>query len=312
MVMIMILADKIALHRKNAGWSQEEFAYKMNVSRQAVSKWEQAQSTPDLDKILLMAKLFGVTTDYLLKDTVEEPEFLDYDEVGVRRISMQEAHTFLDVTESIRKPMAFGVALVILSPISVLLLEKTHVEIGLTILILMVAVAVFLFIVNGLKFNQYEYLEKEVFELEYGVESMILQKMEQYRSTYISLLAGGVILCIVSIIPVFLSEMLPTEELGVVLLLMIVSCGTYLLVSNQLKWSAFKKLLQQDDYDKKHKKANSLLEPIAGVYWTLATALYLFISFTKNNWAESWIIWPVAGVLFATISIIVTSFEKSK
>lgn len=45
----MILADKIIRLRKRNGWSQEELAAKMNVSRQAVSKWEAAQTTPDLE-----------------------------------------------------------------------------------------------------------------------------------------------------------------------------------------------------------------------------------------------------------------------
>ena len=62
----MILADKIIEERKRNGWSQEELAEKLKVSRQAVSKWEGAQSIPDLDKILQMSSLFGVSTDYLL------------------------------------------------------------------------------------------------------------------------------------------------------------------------------------------------------------------------------------------------------
>ena len=64
----MILAEKIAKLRKQNGWSQEELAEKLDVSRQAVAKWEGAQSAPNLDKILQLGEIFGVTTDYLLKD----------------------------------------------------------------------------------------------------------------------------------------------------------------------------------------------------------------------------------------------------
>ncbi len=73
----MILADKIIRFRKKNGWSQEELAEKMNVSRQAVSKWEAAQTTPDLEKILQLSNLFGVTTDYLLKDELEDEEYIE-------------------------------------------------------------------------------------------------------------------------------------------------------------------------------------------------------------------------------------------
>ena len=64
----MILADRIVELRKKKGWSQEELAEMIDVTRQSVSKWESGQSLPDLDKILKLADIFGVSTDYLLKD----------------------------------------------------------------------------------------------------------------------------------------------------------------------------------------------------------------------------------------------------
>ena len=70
----MILAEKIALLRRKNGWSQEELADQLAVSRQAVSKWESGASIPDLDKILKLSELFQVTTDYLLKDALEQPD----------------------------------------------------------------------------------------------------------------------------------------------------------------------------------------------------------------------------------------------
>ena len=63
----MNIADRIQYLRKQKGLSQEELADKIGVSRQAVSKWESEQSTPDLDKIIVMSELFEVTTDYILK-----------------------------------------------------------------------------------------------------------------------------------------------------------------------------------------------------------------------------------------------------
>lgn len=63
----MNIADRIQILRKSRGISQEELAEKMGVSRQAVSKWESEQSSPDVDKIVLLSEYFDVTTDYLLK-----------------------------------------------------------------------------------------------------------------------------------------------------------------------------------------------------------------------------------------------------
>lgn len=70
----MILADKITALRKKAGWSQEELAEQLGVTRQSVSKWEGAQSVPDMNKVVQMSRLFGVTTDFLLKDELSEEE----------------------------------------------------------------------------------------------------------------------------------------------------------------------------------------------------------------------------------------------
>ncbi|MDO5018327.1 MAG: helix-turn-helix transcriptional regulator [Lagierella massiliensis] len=63
----MNISDRIRELRKNKGVSQEELAEKLGVSRQAISKWESRQSTPDIDKIILLSDYFEVSTDYLIK-----------------------------------------------------------------------------------------------------------------------------------------------------------------------------------------------------------------------------------------------------
>ncbi|MDD7020660.1 MAG: helix-turn-helix transcriptional regulator, partial [Hornefia butyriciproducens] len=101
----MILADKIMELRKRAGWSQEQLAERLGVSRQSVSKWESAQSIPDMSKILQLSGLFGVSTDYLLKDEIEEADVTsdagvmecDGEETSLRRVTMEMAGSFLEV-----------------------------------------------------------------------------------------------------------------------------------------------------------------------------------------------------------------------
>ncbi len=67
----MKLPDKIIKHRKANAWSQEDLAEKLNVSRQAISRWENGTALPDAQNILQISKLFHVTTDYLLNDDYE-------------------------------------------------------------------------------------------------------------------------------------------------------------------------------------------------------------------------------------------------
>ena len=118
----MILADKIIELRKKNGWSQEDLAEKLDVSRQSISKWEGAQSIPDMNKILKLSEVFSVSTDYLLKDEIEldipgESPKVDTDssfkEVPV---SMEEANAFLEHKNQAASQIALGVLLCILSP----------------------------------------------------------------------------------------------------------------------------------------------------------------------------------------------------
>ena len=77
----MNVADRIQNLRKTKGISQEQLAEAIGVSRQAVSKWESEQSTPDLEKIVLMSDFFDVTTDYLLKG-IEPTNEIEHMTVG--------------------------------------------------------------------------------------------------------------------------------------------------------------------------------------------------------------------------------------
>lgn len=323
----MILADKIIQLRKKNAWSQEEFAMHMNVSRQAVSKWEQAQSIPDLDKILLMAKIFGVSTDYLLKDELEIEEHVESNEAEypLRRVSMEEAHEFLMIKEKSRFMIAIATFLCIISPAFLIWIggaaeygflnihENTAGTLGLVVLVILIAIAVTIFMFSASKTRKFEFLEEENFELEYGVSSMLKQRQEEFHPSYTKYNIMGVLLCILSPIPLFISGINENDFLqvtAVALLLLIVALGVYCFIIVGVKWSALQQLLQEGDYSRKKKQQSSITGTIAGSYWLIVTAIYLFISFTQNNWNQSWIIWPVAGVLFAALMIIVSSFVE--
>ncbi len=82
----MELGKKIQSLRKKQGLSQEELAEKLSVTRQTVSKWELEQSSPELQYILQISEIFGVSTDYLLKDAADEPDI----KTGISSSSLAE------------------------------------------------------------------------------------------------------------------------------------------------------------------------------------------------------------------------------
>lgn len=201
----MILADKIAMLRKQKGWSQEDLAEQLGISRQSVSKWESGNSIPDLDKIVKMSRIFDVSTDFLLKDEMEEmmqtaqpqpdPGY-DYEEETLRSISLEEANAYMDLTERSSWKMAPAVSLCVLSPVCLIVLgglseygilhmtENMAGGIGLAVLLLMVAIGVALLIWNGMQLSKYEYMETEKFTLQYGIQGIVEKKKEEFEMRF--------------------------------------------------------------------------------------------------------------------------------
>lgn len=316
----MILADKIIRLRKKNGWSQEELAVKMNVSRQAVSKWEGAQTTPDLEKILMLGELFGVTTDYLLKDDMENEVFTDgTSEPGIRKITLTEANEFLELRERASKKIAVATFLCIISVFPLLLLgvvsenpsfalsEELACGIGLIALFPIIAIAVFMFVRVGFTNAPYEFIEKEPFETEYGVIGFVRERQKKYRKTYVKYNCIGTGICVLSPIP-FLAAAFTDDDLLTVCMLvvsmLIAGIGIMLFILAGVRWASMQKLLKEGDYDPIKKKKGRLKETVATVFWLTATAIFLGWSFWTNDWHQSWIVWPVAGVLFGAVMMI--------
>lgn len=331
----MIFADKITDLRKKNGWSQEELANQLGVSRQAVSKWESASSIPDLDKIIKMSSIFGVSTDYLLKDSMEDagggreiPEGREADpgtdENHIRMISMEAANTYLELLRNISSRIALGVALCILSPVSLIGLTglsgeqagtvfsgQAAVGAGVTILLLMVAAAVALFIIYGRKTEIYDFLEKEPIELAYGVKGLVEKEKFGYEAVHSRKLVLGIVLCILSAVPIMV---LAVNEVlvifGVNLCLILVAVGVYLLVSTGIIYGGFQKLLEEGDYTRCRKAENKRNEVIGTIYWCSVTAIYLAWSFATMDWGKTWLVWPVAGAFYGAVAGIGSVIRK--
>ncbi|MBQ8626471.1 MAG: helix-turn-helix transcriptional regulator [Agathobacter sp.] len=329
----MILADKIIQLRKKCGWSQEELAEKMGVSRQAVCKWEGAQSVPDLGKILMLSQLFNVSTDYLLKDDIEDSqsELLTEDsseqaEGKVRYVSMEEANAFLKVKAETTGKIAAGVFLCIFSPVTLMLLagagennlipikEDVAGALGMIILFFMIAVAVAMFIYCGIKTSPYEYLEKEIIETQYGVTGMVKERQKQFRDTYIWCNIIGVLCCLLAVIPLFVVELISTSDFaGIVAVcttLLLVGTGVVFLIKGGIPWESMNKLLQEGDFTVEEKRKNSIVGPITTVYWLIATAIFVGYGLWSNTWGFAGMFWAVAGILFGAVVTIVRCFDK--
>ena len=316
----MILADKIMQLRKKAGWSQEELAEQLGVTRQSVSKWEGAQSLPDLEKILQMSRLFGVSTDFLLKDELEaETPDLSPETPALRRVTLAEASAYLALRREAAPKMALATLLCVWSPVALIglsfvseagrfpLTQNAAAGLGLCILLILVAIGVALFLSCGRGTRDFAFLETEPFETEYGVSGMVRERRRAGEDRVHRLNTVAAMLCVLAALPLFAAAFWGADAayiLGVCLTIVLAGVGAALFVYTGTETAAMEKLLEDGDYTRDRKKSSGLRSAVSIIYWLVATAIFLFYTFGPMGNGQprySWFIWAIAGVLYAAV-----------
>lgn len=328
----MILADKIISLRKKAGWSQEELAQQLGITRQSVSKWEGAQSVPDMDKILQMSRLFGVSTDFLLKDEIEAEEKIGISEDSpLIKVTMKEASDYIELRRNAAPKMAFATFLCVISPVVLILLaglsgvaklglsENLAAGIGLCVLLVIVAVAVAIFLSCASRSKDYRFLENEAFETEYGVSGIVNEKKKAFGDKYSRLVTVGTVFCILSVLPLFIAFCFNVSDIfyiiGVCLLLIIAGIGVYFFVLGGVRQSSFNKLLEEEDYTRDRKSSGKIKSAVSVCYWLIITAIFLVFTYGPRGNAQAksgWIIWAVAGVIYGGLAVLMNSVIGKK
>lgn len=318
----MTFSDKLIALRKKAGWSQEELAERLNVSRQSVSKWESAQSMPDIDKILQLSSLFSVTTDCLLKDMQDDTQ----------PAAAETPSPLPRVTKAqVNAPqMALATALCIVSPIPLLALgtvrelgllgldDNLAGGLGMIALLVLVAVAVVLFMQCGAAVREYEFLEKEPIETEHGVTTLVRERRAVFAPEYDRANRIGAALCILAAVPLFAAVMVGVSflmSMSICLLLVLVACGVYAFVRVGTVQEAMDRLLEDGDFTRGHKAVKGRLTALTAAYWLVVVAIFLWYTFGPNGNGQpqySWFIWAIAGVVYAACVIAAKAFVRKK
>ena len=329
----MTFSEKISALRKQKGWSQEELAEKLMVTRQAVSKWESAQSMPDLDKLVQLSEALGVSTDYLLKDEQAQsapvPAAAEQT-VKPRHVTQEEARRYLQLQMAAIPKTTLGVALCVWSPIALIGLpvlrstlnwgfpEEICSGIGLCVLLVMVAAGVALLLTAGGTLREFEYLEREPIETDNGAREQALHMQREMASFCTRQNTIGVVLCILSVLPLFALMCVPGVpdgyySLAVCALLLLVGIACLLLVRTGSMRGAVDKLLEQGDYTRENKAKSRFVGAVSAAYWLVVTAVFLFYTFGPNGNGQpqySWFIWAIAGVLYGALMAALSVYRK--
>ena len=182
----MTLQEKIIKLRKKNSWSQEDLADKLYVTRQAVSKWESGQSLPDVEKIVHMSKLFGVTTDYLLNEEMESADIIEESIADDNKILEQaDVDAYLNAEKTKSKYRAIMGSLLALSPLVYVILRICSVEnsalIGGIVAAVFLSVAIALFAISDNMVSEFKYILNGSFTLGYGVGTYVTQLQSVFR-----------------------------------------------------------------------------------------------------------------------------------
>ena len=201
--------------RKDKGWSQEELANQLGVSRQSVSKWESEQSLPELDKIVALSQLFGVSVDYLIKDSFDDIYQKEDAPVPVKHVSITQANDYLESRKKASTLIAIGTMLCIFSVIPLLMIcgaietfaikDTLLLSAGLPALLVMVAIAVGLFVFSGSQNAPFEYIEKQAFEVDKSAKEEIKNRRNAFNRCYFVCNIIAICMCILSPVSIFIA-----------------------------------------------------------------------------------------------------------
>ena len=323
----MILADKIIKLRKQFGWSQEDLAEKVNVSRQSVSKWESTNSIPDLNRVIMLAEIFDVSTDFLLKDDIEALEQpCASKESNIIQISLEQALKYVDSKMEMSGLVTKGVMLCLCSVIPLFfflamaatnrlnLTNDIAAALGIVSILIMVSIGVNFFI----KTNQYEHdielIEDEAFELAYGVHSVFKEKLQKFRVTYNRRLSLGIFMFIISFVPLMLASVFyggsSITLMMLIVLIIIIAIGIYIVIPVSAKYDAYNNILKDSSVATEKSRRTKRAEKLAAFYWPLLIAIYLGWSLWTMEWKVTWIVWPVGAILFTALVGLMELLDK--
>jgi len=258
----MLLSEKITELRKRNGLSQEEFGAEIGVSRQAVSKWEMAQTTPDLSKIMAMSEFFGVSTDFLLKDEYDL-SFLDNmgadDSTAIKAdaskevgdssndtmVELSEVQAYIDAKKKAAKSFVIAVFLFCLSPfpgIIMSLFNEGLAIVGTIVQIIILIIMAILIILSLWKRTPYKNILKEDMELGFGVRGVIEEYKKSFEHTFLLGIIIGVVSLLAAVIPMMIVSIFNKENnvtiiIAALIMLIIfafgISCIVYVVTINQ-------------------------------------------------------------------------------
>ncbi len=289
---MMNFGENLQTLRKLKNYSQEDLADKLQVSRQAVSKWESGTGYPETEKLISICDLFNCSMDELVKGKISTD-------------SNSEKEVYDSFMNKFSKSISFAIMLILIGTtlfLTILGFNEDNHMLGIVVLLIFVAFSVPVFIIRG--------IEMENFKSKYPKLSNFYsqEEIDNYNNKFSKMIAlsisiiliGVVVLMTIIALEIFNED----STFPVSILMCFVSIAAPLLVNTGI---------QKDKYDiEKYNRENAIcskkeldkVDRYCGVIMITATIIYLLISFIFHIWEISWIVFPVGGMLCGIVSIL--------
>jgi len=299
---------KLQILRKDKRLSQEDLAEQLGVSRQAVSKWERGEGYPEMDTVIMISNLFGVTLDYLLKDNDEDVSST-IEEEGIV-LSTVELDDFILFKKRNAFIIATATMVIIMSLSLVVLIEDNSLAIG--AMLILVALAVGSMIMVGILSEKYEYLEKKPILLKSIDLERMKKKQEKYRVTFAKMIAAGVFLIILGTAVVATFEgglpfafVTNPSSMSITILrrgasngylLWAVAIAVFMFIYAGITRQTYQQICNSKEYLKEIEEEEHESKYYA-ITMPLASAIYLILGMLFDLWNQGWVIFPVVAIL---------------
>lgn len=287
--------------RKIKSMSQEQLAEKLEVSRQAVSKWESGNGYPETEKLITICEIFDCSMDNLVKGKITA------DTTGEKR-------KYENLQNKFSKGMALAVGIILLGTTILLYfaglsemagipeLEDQYGIVGVTILLLCVLVAVPIFIILGIEQENFKKKNPKLSNL-YSEE-----EIESFNKNFPKAIAVAVALILLgTILLIFLYGMkLVNEEstIPVVVLMSFVTIAVPIFIYFGIQKDKYDVEKYNKSNSEESKKSEAKKGKICGVIMLIATAIFLATGFIFNIWQINWVVFPIGGILCGIVSTI--------
>lgn len=299
----MSLSENLQNLRKIKNMSQEELAEKLNVSRQAVSKWESGNGYPETEKIITICDIFDCSMDELVKGKISED------------IKSEKNNYDLIMTKT-SKGIAIGVTLILIG-VSIMLTilglapneqaENQYSLIGVIAILIGVVFAVPLFIINGTKVDDFK-KKNPVIANVYSED-----ELDEGKSKYTKFIALGISIILIGVVVMMALlgfKVFENDTMPVAVLMYFVTIGASLIVYSGKMQDKFDIEKYNKENSEEYKQNDEKVSKICGVIMILATIIFLVWGFALKMWYINWIVFPVGGMLCGITAIILQKDGK--